>query len=74
MVLYTKHAHPTDAWTHVWYDEAAEAEFIRSPYHPDAATIMRLQGHFNPGLSPAEAAQVCFEKSSPRALVRSHRG
>jgi len=49
-----------DQWTRAWYDVAVEAEFIRTTYHPDTETIKRLQGYFNAGLSPAEAAQACF--------------
>jgi hypothetical protein len=49
-----------DQWTRAWFAEAVEAEFIRPPYRPDTATIKRLRGYFNAGLSPAEAAQACF--------------
>jgi hypothetical protein len=49
-----------DQWTRAWYDEAVEAEFIRPPYHPDPATLQRLRGYFNAGLSPAEGALACF--------------
>jgi hypothetical protein len=49
-----------DRWTRAWYDEAVEAEFIRPPYHPDPATLLRLRDYFNACLSPAEAALACF--------------
>lgn len=49
-----------DQWTRACYDEAVEAEFIRPPFRPDPATIKRLRGYFDAGLSPAEAAQAFF--------------
>jgi hypothetical protein len=49
-----------DAWTCAWYDAAVASNFIRSPYHPDATTLKRLQGYFHAGLTPAEAAEACF--------------
>ncbi|WP_341315168.1 hypothetical protein WN982_07870 [Paraburkholderia sp. IMGN_8] len=49
-----------DQWTHAWYDEAVQAEFIHPPYHPDTATLKCLRDYFDAGLSPAEAAQACF--------------
>ena len=49
-----------DEWTCAWYDVAVARDFVRSPYRPDAATVMRLQGYFHAGLLPAEAAEACF--------------
>ena len=49
-----------DQWTCAWYREAVEAEFICPPYYPDPATIRRLRGYFDAGLSPADAAEACF--------------
>jgi hypothetical protein len=49
-----------DAWTCAWYDAAIARDFVRSPYHPDAATLKRLQDYFHAGLLPAEAAEACF--------------
>ena len=49
-----------EAWTRAWYDAAVARDFVRSPYHPDAATVKRLQGYFHAGLLPAEAAEACF--------------
>jgi hypothetical protein len=46
-------------WTLAWYDQAVKSEFIHPPYYPDLMIIKRLRGYFH-GLSPAEAAQVCF--------------
>jgi hypothetical protein len=33
---------------------------MRAPFQPDDATVSRLHGYFNAGLSPAEAAQAPF--------------
>jgi hypothetical protein len=49
-----------DAWICAWYDAAVARDFVRSPYHPDVATVKRLQGYFHARLSPAEAAEACF--------------
>ncbi len=49
-----------DQWKFAWYHEAAEAEFIRLPYHPDTETINRFGCYFGAGLSPREAAQACY--------------
>ncbi|MGF6782437.1 hypothetical protein [Paraburkholderia sp. GAS334] len=54
------YAQGLDQWTRAWYGEAVEGGFIRSHCHPEPATIKRLRGYFNAGLSPAEAAQACF--------------
>jgi hypothetical protein len=51
-----------DAWTCAWYDAAVARDFIRLPYHPDAATVKRLQGYFNARLTPTEAAEACFAR------------
>ena len=51
-----------DAWTCAWYDAALAKDYIRSPYHPDAATLERLQSYFHSGLTPAEAAEACFAR------------
>ncbi len=51
-----------DAWTCAWYDAAIAADFIRSPYHADAATVERLQGYFHAKLTPSEAAEACFAR------------
>jgi hypothetical protein len=47
-------------WTAAWYDEVVEAGFIRPAHEPDNATVSRLHGYFNAGLSPTEAAQALF--------------
>jgi hypothetical protein len=49
-----------DAWTCAWYDAAVAKYFVRSPYHPDDATVKRLQVYFHAGLLPTEAAEACF--------------
>ncbi|OUL90001.1 hypothetical protein CA603_18050 [Paraburkholderia hospita] len=51
-----------DGWTCAWYDAAVARDFIRSPYHPDAETVKRLQGFFHARLTPAEAAEACFAR------------
>lgn len=38
-----------DAWICAWYDASAAKGFIRSPYHPDAATAKILLGYFRTG-------------------------
>jgi hypothetical protein len=48
------------SWTAVWYNKVVEAGFMRPPFQPDDATVRRLHGYFNAGLSPAEAAQALF--------------
>jgi len=55
-----EHGRDLDTWTCAWYDAAVARDFIRSSYHPDAATVKRLQGYFHAGLLPAEAAEACF--------------
>jgi hypothetical protein len=55
-----EHKHDLNAWTCAWYDAAIARDFIRSPYHPDAATLKRLLGYFHLNLTPAEAAEACF--------------
>jgi hypothetical protein len=47
-------------WTAAWYDKVVEAGFMRPPFQPDDATVSRLHGYFNVGLSPTEAAQALF--------------
>jgi hypothetical protein len=49
-----------DAWTCAWFDAAVAKDFVRLPYHPDAATVTRLLGYFHAGLLPWEAAEACF--------------
>jgi hypothetical protein len=49
-----------DAWTCAWFDAAVARDFVRLPYHPDAATVKRLHGYFHAGLLPGEAAEACF--------------
>ncbi len=51
-----------EVWTCAWYDAAVARDFIRSPYHPDAAIVKRLQGYFHHNLTPAEAAEACFAR------------
>jgi hypothetical protein len=48
------------AWTNAVYENAVGARFIHSPWQPSNATIRRLHGYFEAGLSPAEAAYACF--------------
>jgi hypothetical protein len=48
------------SWTAAWYDKVVEAGFMRPPFAPDDATVSRLYGYFNAGLSPTEAAQALF--------------
>jgi hypothetical protein len=55
-----EHERDLDAWTCAWYDAAVARNFVRSPYHPDAATVRRLQAYFHAGLLPADAAEACF--------------
>lgn len=59
-LLTAEHLRELELWTCAWYDEAVVANFVRPPYQPDKETISRLQGYYRAGLSPAEAAQVCF--------------
>jgi hypothetical protein len=51
-----------DAWTCAWYDAAVARGYIPLLYHPDAATVQRLQDYFHAGLTPAEAAEACFAR------------
>ncbi|SOE96982.1 hypothetical protein SAMN05414139_10023 [Burkholderia sp. D7] len=51
-----------DAWACAWYDAAVEKDYIRSPYHPDGATVKRLQSYFHARLTSAEAAEACFAR------------
>jgi hypothetical protein len=48
------------SWTVAWYDQVVTAGFVRPPFQPDDATVSRLHGYFNVGLSPTEAAQALF--------------
>ena len=52
-----------DAWMCAWYDAAVARDFVRSPYHPDAATVKRVQGYFHARLTPAEATEACFTRT-----------
>jgi hypothetical protein len=52
-----------DAWICAWYDVAVAGGFVRSPYHPDAATVKRVLGYFHARLTPAEAAEACFARN-----------
>lgn len=54
------YAQGLDQWTRAWHGEAVEAGFIGPQYYPDPATMKRLRGYFNAGLSPTEAALACF--------------
>jgi hypothetical protein len=47
-------------WTSAWYDQVVQAGFAHPPFQPDDATVSRLHGYFNVGLSPTEAAQALF--------------
>ena len=38
-------------------------------YHPDAATVKRLQGYFRALLLPAEAAEACLRENPERGLL-----
>lgn len=59
-----------DAWTCVWYDAAVVRDFIRSPYHPDAATLKRLQVYFYARLKPLKhASRENTEKAPPCRIV-----
>jgi hypothetical protein len=60
--LPRENEHDLDAWTCAWYDAAIARDFIRPPYHPDAATVERLYGYFHASLTPAEAAEACFAR------------
>jgi hypothetical protein len=43
------------------FSEATDAAvFVRPPFQHDDATVSRLHGYFNVGLSPTEAAQAFF--------------
>jgi hypothetical protein len=48
------------SWTAAWYDQVVKAGFVRPPFQPDDATVSRLHGYFDVGLSPTEAAQALF--------------
>jgi hypothetical protein len=48
------------SWTAAWYDQVVKAGFVRPPFQADDATVSRLRGYFNVGLSPTEAAQALF--------------
>jgi hypothetical protein len=60
--LPPEYLHELDAWTCAWYDAAVARDFIRSPYQPDTATVILLQGYFHAGLTPSEAAAACFAR------------
>jgi hypothetical protein len=49
-----------ERWACAWYDEAVKAGAIGASYCLDTATIDRLRAYFKAGLSPTEAALVCF--------------
>jgi hypothetical protein len=48
------------SWTAAWYDQVVKAGFVRPPFQPDDATVSRLHGNFDVGLSPTEAALALF--------------
>ena len=48
------------SWTAAWCDQVVKAGFIRPPFQPDDATVSRLYGYFNVGISPTEAAEALF--------------
>jgi hypothetical protein len=47
-------------WTAAWCDQVVKAGFIRPPFQSDDATVSRLHGYFNVGMSRTEAAQALF--------------
>jgi len=49
-----------ETWAGASYMESINAGFFVTSYHPDTATVDRLRGYFNAGLSPAEAVYACF--------------
>jgi len=51
-----------DAWACAWYNAAVAKDHIGSRYHPDGATVKRLQSYFHARLTPAEAAEACFAR------------
>jgi hypothetical protein len=48
------------AWTWNWYHEALRAGFIAPPYQPSTENMKCLQSFFHAGLSPVDAAHICF--------------
>lgn len=58
--LLCEYERDLDAWTCAWYDAAVARDFVRSPYHPDAAIVKLIQSYFHAGLLPVEAAEACF--------------
>lgn len=47
-------------WTRSVYDAALHAEYIASRWRPSDGAILRLNGYFGAGLTPAEAADALF--------------
>src|SRR5260370_3765958 len=62
------------SWTAAWYDQVVKAGFIRPPFQPDDATVSRLHGYFNVGLSPTEAAQALFGPKHCGGSCIAHHG